>query len=722
MSASPQLKWSCHFGPFFLDLRTGELTRNGQIIRLQERPRSLLLALAERPGELVTRADLHEKLWPDDTIVDFENGLNNAISKLREALGEDSLSPHFIETVRRRGYRFIGCNFDSAEPREELRQTAESAWSSSGSDQVSNLPPVSVAPHQQAITTRPRAKKTLALIFAGVVSATAIVTAWWLFPLPAPRLIRVAQLTTDTKIDFLVKPVTDGARIFYLERAGGHWNSMETSLDGGDPQPVPGVPPNMRVMDISPDHATYLLGNFASRGSDAALWLMPIQGGPAVRLGNIISGDAVFHPDGRHIVFAKGKALWAVNVDGTDAHLFTTLPGGPFWLSWSPDGNHLRLTLADEDSRVTLWEINRDGSHLHRVLAIASGEQQCCGEWTPDGRYFIFTVTHGAISNLWASREAGFHLRRAAERPIQITDLPTGAWGAHIAPDGKSVLFYAGRTQSQIERIDAKTGEMTPVTPEGFVEPDYSPDGRWIATVNLDTGTLWKATADFTQRIPLSLAGFGAVFPRWSPNGSMLALSLAPRGQPTNIYLISATGGTPELLLPGTTRVTDADWAPDGERLVVLHPDGGAGKGALSVVDLATRKEEMIPFSEGHYFPHWSHDGRFLEAYADHGRAVDLFEFSTGRWERILRGDGLGFPVWSHDNRYLYFQRTVEENEPIYRLDMRSRAVERVADCRTGLIDGAARCTLMGLAPDDAPLVEVNRGNRDLFRADLNLP
>jgi len=722
MSASPQLKWSCHFGPFFLDLRTGELTRNGQVIKLQERPRSLLVALAERPGELVTRADLHEKLWPDDTIVDFENGLNNAICKLREALGEDSLSPHFIETVRRRGYRFIGCSFDSAELQEERNHAAEPAWFSSDPDPDPNSLTVLGTPQQQVIATRKVTKKTLALTLAGVVTVTAIVSVWWFFPLPAPRLIRVAQLTTDARIDFLVKPVTDGARVFYLERAGGHWNSMETSLEGGDPQPVPGLPPNMRVMDISPDHATSLLGNFASRGSDAALWLMPIQGGPAVRLGNIVSGDAVFHPDGRHIVFAKGKALWVVNMDGTDTRLFTTLPGGPFWLSWSPDGNHLRLTLADEDSRVTLWEINRDGSQLHRVLAAPSGNQQCCGEWTPDRRYFIFTETHGAISNLWASREAGFHLRRAAGQPVQITDLPTGAWGAHVAPGGKSVLFYAGRRQSQIERVDVKTDEMTPVTPEGFVEPDYSPDGRWIATVNLDTGTLWKANADFTERTPLSPAGYGAVFPRWSPDGSMLALSLAPRGQPTNIYLIPATGGTPELLLPGTSRVTDADWSPDGKRMVVLHLDGKAGKDALSVVDLATRKEEIIPSSEGHYFPHWSPDGRFLEAYADNGRAVDLFEFSTGRWERVLRGEGLGFPVWSHDSRYLFFQRTVEENEPIYRLEMRSRTVERVADCHTGLIDGAARCTLMGLSPDDAPLVEVNRGSRDLFRADLSLP
>ncbi len=76
-------------------------------MRLQEKPRSLLLALAERGGELVSRKELHEHLWSDDTFVDFEEGLNAAMSKLREALDDDPQSPRYIETVRGRGYRFV---------------------------------------------------------------------------------------------------------------------------------------------------------------------------------------------------------------------------------------------------------------------------------------------------------------------------------------------------------------------------------------------------------------------------------------------------------------------------------------------------------------------------------------------------------------------------------------------------------------------------------------
>jgi eukaryotic-like serine/threonine-protein kinase len=107
MATAPPLGTGCRFGPFALDLHSGDLSKNGRPIRLQEKPRHVLMALAERPGQLLTRTELHERLWSGDTFVDFEDGLNAAMSKLREVLGDDTRSPRYIETVRGRGYRFI---------------------------------------------------------------------------------------------------------------------------------------------------------------------------------------------------------------------------------------------------------------------------------------------------------------------------------------------------------------------------------------------------------------------------------------------------------------------------------------------------------------------------------------------------------------------------------------------------------------------------------------
>lgn len=95
------------FGAFAMNRDTGELRKHGIRIKLHEKPLRILLALLEHPGEVVTRKELQERLWPQDTFVDFENGLNNAISRLREALGGSAKNPRFIETVPRRGYRFL---------------------------------------------------------------------------------------------------------------------------------------------------------------------------------------------------------------------------------------------------------------------------------------------------------------------------------------------------------------------------------------------------------------------------------------------------------------------------------------------------------------------------------------------------------------------------------------------------------------------------------------
>ncbi len=95
------------FGVFEVDVRAGELRKQGVRIKLHEKPFQVLLALLEHPGEVITRKELQERLWPEDTFVEFENGLNNAISRLRETLGDSADSPRFIETLPRRGYRFI---------------------------------------------------------------------------------------------------------------------------------------------------------------------------------------------------------------------------------------------------------------------------------------------------------------------------------------------------------------------------------------------------------------------------------------------------------------------------------------------------------------------------------------------------------------------------------------------------------------------------------------
>src|SRR5260221_10467348 len=107
MSTSTPLRAIFRFGAYEVDSRTGELRKNGMRIRCQEQPIQVLVALLERPGELLTREELRQRVWPGDTFVDFDHALNTAVKKIRAALNDEADSPRYLETVPRRGYRFI---------------------------------------------------------------------------------------------------------------------------------------------------------------------------------------------------------------------------------------------------------------------------------------------------------------------------------------------------------------------------------------------------------------------------------------------------------------------------------------------------------------------------------------------------------------------------------------------------------------------------------------
>src|SRR5215471_11968881 len=129
------------FGLFEIDLVSGELRKEGARIRLQEQPFRVLAMLLEHPGEMITREEMRTRLWPGDTFVDFDHGLNTAVNKLREALGDAAANPRFVQTIARRGYRFIA-------PVQESGQAVAP---------TSNLTPVGDAPSQTDPSSKPEA-------------------------------------------------------------------------------------------------------------------------------------------------------------------------------------------------------------------------------------------------------------------------------------------------------------------------------------------------------------------------------------------------------------------------------------------------------------------------------------------------------------------------------------------------------------------------------------
>lgn len=123
-ASSSQLPNIIRFGVFEADLRVGELRKSGARIRVQEQPFQILVMLLQRPAEVVSREELRQKLWPGDTFVDFEHGVNSAVARLRDLLGDSADSPRYIETLPRRGYRFIA-PVDGRDPKPWGRRSRE---------------------------------------------------------------------------------------------------------------------------------------------------------------------------------------------------------------------------------------------------------------------------------------------------------------------------------------------------------------------------------------------------------------------------------------------------------------------------------------------------------------------------------------------------------------------------------------------------------------------
>lgn len=214
MTEARDLSARVRFGVFDLDLRTGELRKRGAKVRLQDQPFQVLAILLEKRGELVTREDLRQRLWTADTFVDFDHGLNKAINKLRDALGDSAVSPRFIETVARRGYRFIGdvtAADNAVRPDARMHATGESL----APDDFERLQVPERVPEQVGIGAHrswPYAWMIAAVAFAAL--ATTLVV--WLnrktdssAPIRSLAVLPLDNLTGDAAEEYFADGMTD---------------------------------------------------------------------------------------------------------------------------------------------------------------------------------------------------------------------------------------------------------------------------------------------------------------------------------------------------------------------------------------------------------------------------------------------------------------------------------------------------------------------------------
>ncbi len=271
------------FGVFEADLNSGELRKSGLKLKLTGQPFQVLEILLERAGEVVTRDELQSRLWPD-TFVDIDHNLNAAVNKIREVLGDSVESPRFVETLPRRGYRFIAPVNGAEEKRIGAHAILPDASKSALTPQLAVEPfPTAGTGAQREVADFSRIGKRwhVVAIAAGLIFCAAFAFGIWLvLPAPQPRVVRATQLTNDGKFKCCV--VTDGSRVYFSEYESD-WRArlMYIPVTGGEPLaiPTPWLDPILSadIGNISPDHDRMLVTFYRIPG-DCFIRIVPVTG------------------------------------------------------------------------------------------------------------------------------------------------------------------------------------------------------------------------------------------------------------------------------------------------------------------------------------------------------------------------------------------------------------------------------------------------------------
>jgi Tol biopolymer transport system component/DNA-binding winged helix-turn-helix (wHTH) protein len=672
------------FGDFEIDLRVGELRKCGLKIHLQEHSYQVLVALLECPRELVTRETLRARLWSADTFVDFDHGLNTAINRLREALVDSPSHPRYIETVPRRGYRFIA-------PVQSLA--------------TDPAPPLAdPVPDQR--------RKHLSWRWIALLLAAAIVTGW-AFRYAShdkERTLSALPITTNLGSEAYPSFAPQGDRVafswdgpdrtnfdIYVQLLGPGKLSRLTTNPAGEC--CPAWSPDgrqiafIREMD-EPKWGVFVMFSFGGGERKVAeFWAagdfqMVAEGFPYT----LASPYLAWSPDSKWLILPNKESpsapvsLAAVAVAGPERHQLTKPPAnflGDSGPAMSSDGRRLVFSRARTRFRSAICQVDltpdlQPGHDTKRLTP--ENEHSVSPTWALDGNSIVYSSSRGSTGHsLWRKSMGG------PARPLVLGS--TGEFRLHpdVSRHGFSLVYANASFRGEIWEAALRAGARGPLkriaSTQSDLSPDISPDGRHIAFFSERSGAMeiWTCERDGSSPEPLTDLRAHSVHPRWSPDGRHIAFQSDFEGQ-FDIYTVDIEGGGRKRLTTGEVTDRAPNWSRDGKWIYF----GSNQTGAYEIWKVASEGGEPVQVTKhGGFAGCESPDGRYLyyvkaiwpsgiwRTRLDGGeeelvldRITDGLNFSPGKDGLYYSRDGFSieFQPWSGGERRLLVSRSTLAN------------------------------------------------------------
>ena len=682
---------SVRFGVFEVDLVSGEIRKAGVKLKLGGQPFQVLAILLERPGDIFTREELQKRLWPD-TFVDVDHNLNTAINKIREALGDLSENPRFVETLPRRGYRFIAPI--------TVDRTAAAAVTHTPENRSTSVP-------KSVATTRP-------LLASGLLGTVMLLVAvgLWIYkrsetPGPPPQRT-LTRITFDDGLQSEPTWSPDGRYIAYSSDRGGKVDIWVQQVSGSNPVQITKRPSNNWQPDWSPD-GKYIA--YRSEDGEGGLYIAPALGGAGLE--RKISSFGYFprwSPDSSQILFLTGfswgvgSSVYVVRLDGKPPRpIQADIPAGKWAISaaWHPDGKRVSIWVSRNES-VSPDEFSvmpffvtapADGGQTVRTklsakalkaAADVAGIARLAGSnpdfrffWAPSGTAIYFERTLRGARNIWRMKVDPQTLQATSiERLTTGTDLISDI---SLSPDGRRIAFASEsvNVQAWMFPFDAKRGRVTgsgkAVTSPGMESwaTSLSPDGSRLAISAVRAGRweVWEKSLTDGTETPIGVDDYydyGGL--EWAPDGSRLAyVRIAKTTRAVEAMIWSKARGEEPITAPRDFVLSS--WSPDGKSLLVSMP---GSESRLEIWEMpatgsdATAKARKLVAADSRtnlWQSRYSPDGRWILFEAEENKS-NLHQSTIyvtpatggGPWTRITESNHWdNKPRWSPDGRSIYY-------------------------------------------------------------------